>query len=84
MSQIYSLDASGMTTSALFSKTRTSVKRVPGETFESPSGNPAAVFICLEASTSSGGDQGDMGVNATSVHKSEFCCHFFLTACLVQ
>jgi hypothetical protein len=66
----------------LFSKACASVKRVPGETFESPSGNPAAVFICLEASTSSGGFQGDVGVNATSVHKLQMCSCFFLKACL--
>jgi hypothetical protein len=82
MSQILSLDASGLATLVLFSKACASVKRVPGETFESPLGNPATVFICLGASTSSGGFQGDVGVNATSVHKPEFCSCFFLKACL--
>jgi hypothetical protein len=57
-------------------------KRVPGETFESPLGNPAAIFIGLEASTSSGGFQSYVGVNATSVHKPEFCSCFFLETCL--
>jgi hypothetical protein len=45
MSQIYNLDASGQTTSALFFKALASLKRVPGETSETPSGNPAAVFL---------------------------------------
>jgi hypothetical protein len=82
MSQIYCLDASGLATLTLFSKACASLKRVPGETFESPLGNPAAVFIGLEASTSSGGFQSYVGVNATSVHKPEFCSCFFLETCL--
>lgn len=47
------------------------------------SGNPATVFIGLKASTSSGALIDDTGVNATSVHKSEFCCCFFSKACLL-
>jgi hypothetical protein len=54
MSQIYSLDATGLTTLMLFLWAGASVKRVPGETCESPSGYPATVFFSLKASTSSG------------------------------
>jgi hypothetical protein len=80
MSQIHCPNATGFTTLALFFWVLASVKRVPGETFESPSGNPAAVFICLKASTSSGALIDDVGVNATSVHKPENCSCFFLGA----
>ncbi|WP_185076637.1 hypothetical protein [Pseudomonas frederiksbergensis] len=80
MSQIHCPNATGLTTLALFFWDLASVKRVPGETFESPSGNPAAVFICLKAPTSRGALTGDMGVNATSVLKKEFCGRFFLKA----
>jgi hypothetical protein len=54
MSQIYSLDATGLTTLMLFFWAGASVKRVPGETLESPSGYPAAVLFCLKVPTSSG------------------------------
>ncbi|MHC8357827.1 hypothetical protein ACYZTL_22025 [Pseudomonas sp. LB3P81] len=77
MSQIYSPNAIGMTASALFSKERASVKRVLGETIESPSGNPATVFIALRLPLPADVSEGDVSVNATSVHKSEFRWFFF-------
>jgi hypothetical protein len=82
MSQIQCPDATVLTTLALFFWDLASVKRVPGETFESPSGNPATVFICLKAPASSGALIGHMGVNATSVLKPEIRGGFFLSACL--
>ncbi|WP_161491156.1 hypothetical protein [Pseudomonas silesiensis] len=43
------------------------------------------LFLCaLKASASSGRFRGDVGVNATSVHKSEICCGFFLKTSLSQ
>jgi len=83
MSQIYSPDATGLTTLMLFFWTGASIKRVPGETFESPSGYPATVFLGLKAARFPRCLIDDVGVNATSVHKSEFRWHFFLKSCLV-
>jgi hypothetical protein len=41
------------------------------------------LFLCaLKASASSGRFEGDVGVNATSVHKSEIRRYFFLKPCL--
>jgi hypothetical protein len=54
-----------------------SVKRVPGETFESPSGYPATVLVCLKVPHFQRCLIDDVGVNATSVHKPEFCFGFF-------
>ncbi|MCU0089617.1 MULTISPECIES: hypothetical protein [Pseudomonas] len=48
-----------------------------GKTLESPSGNPATVFMGLKASTSCGALIVHMGMNATSVHKPLNCSGFF-------
>ncbi|WP_339502245.1 hypothetical protein [Pseudomonas silesiensis] len=43
------------------------------------------LFLCaLKASASSGRFRGDVGVNATSVHKSEIYCDIFLKARLLR
>jgi hypothetical protein len=83
MSQIYSPDATGLTTLMLFFWAGASVKRVPGETFESPSGYPATVLIGLKGSRFQRCLIDDVGVNATSVHKSAFHGYFFLMRRLV-
>jgi hypothetical protein len=84
MSQIYSPDAAELTTSMLFFWVGASIKRVPGETFESPSGYPATVFLGLKAARFPRCLIDDVGNNATSVHKSELHRCFFLTGCLMR